>query len=728
MIFSVKSNHNIPMTWILLDNQATTNIFGNANLLNDIHEVTTPLHIHGITGVLMITQQGTLPGHGTVWYHPQISVNILSMAKLKQQYHITYDSGKDNAFIVREHDNTQAKYIFHESYDGLYYHEVNGTQQIYITTATENKQKYSQSDVKRADGVRALQKVIGHPTAKQLSYLLDHHLIPNSPFTSHDVQRAEQIYGPDLGNLKGKTTRCNPPTVDQIMQQCPDTIIEQYGNVMLSADVMHVNGIPFFVTRSRHIHFGTVDVLPSLQAIDIGAALRRVVNIYSHGGFQVTTAQMDGAFAGLHDVCNQLQVTLNTTSRDEHVGDVERYIRTVKERMRGISNTIPFKRLTRNMVMELAKVMVYWLNSVPSNTGISPTMSPRKIITGQLLDYHKHCRYEFGEYVQTHEEHDNSLLSRTVGAIALRPTGNQQGGYFFMSLHTGRIINRLHATKLPMPSEVIIRVDQLAKAQNMIPSLAFGNRDNRLITQDIIDDDETENAYIPTDEADSTLYYDQETSLTQMVNNDTASDIEENNDTPHSDMPTDMIHVNNAATVSTMTNEMTTPTGTGNNQVIPLLDVVEEDDRSEEDDQNSAIQCLEEDIETPMNTSHDESNQKDEQQNIAPAPMENIADKTMDDEMDAKYGTRSTRWNLRQRKQRTYDHKYDEHAEIYVAQSSEATLATPQMPIHQGLKLFGSQGISAVKAELQQLHDLKVMEAKPLKKPKNGKHWGISCF
>ena len=387
MIFSVKSNHNIPTTWILLDNQATTDIFGNANLLNDIHEVTAPLYIHGITGVLMIKQQGTLPGHGTVWYHPQVSINILSMAKLKQQYHITYDSGKDSAFIVKEHDNTQTKYIFHESDDGLYYHEVNNTQQIYITTVTENKQKYSQNDVKRADGVRALQKVIGHPTAKQLSYLLDHHLIPNSPFTSHDVRRAEQIYGPDLGNLKGKTTRRNPPTVDQIMQQCPDTIIEQYGNNMLSADVMHVNGIPFFITRSRHIHFGTVDVLPSLQAIDIGAALRRVVNIYARGGFQVTTALVDGAFAGLHDVCNQLQVTLNTTSRDEHVGDVERYIRTVKERMRGISNTIPFKRLTRNMVMELAKAMVYWLNSVPSNTGVSPMMSPRTIIMGQLLDY-----------------------------------------------------------------------------------------------------------------------------------------------------------------------------------------------------------------------------------------------------------------------------------------------------------------------------------------------------
>ena len=109
--------------------------------------------------------------------------------------------------------------------------------------------------------------------------------------------------------------------------------------------------------------------------------------------------------------------------------------------------------------------------------------------------------------------------------------------------------------------------------------------------QDIIDDDESENAYIPTDEADSTLYYDQETSLTQMVDTDTAADIEENNDTPHSDMPTDMIQVNDSATVSTMTNEMTTPTGTGNNQVIPLSDI------AEEDDQNGVIQSLEEDIE-----------------------------------------------------------------------------------------------------------------------------------
>ena len=609
---------------------------------------------------------------------------------------------------MREHDTTQVKYIFQESHDGLYYHDVSNTQQIYITTVTENKQKYSQSDVKRADGVRALQKIIGHPTARHLSYLLDHHLIPNSPFTSHDVRSAEQIYGPDLGNLKGKTTRRNPPTVDHIIQQCPPTIIEQYGNIILSADIMHVNGIPFFVRRSHHIHFGTVDVLPSLQAVDIGVALCCVINMYACGGFQVTTAMMDRAFAGLHDVCNQLQVTLNTTSRDEHVGDVERYIRTIKERMRGVSNTIPFKRLTRNMVMELAKAVVYWLNSVPSNMGVSPTMSPRTIITGQLLDYHKHCQYEFGEYVQTHEEHDNSLLSRTVGVIALRPTGNQQGGYFFMSLHTGHIINRLHTTKLPMPAEVITRVGQLAKTQNMIPSLAFGNQDNRLIMQDITDDDETENAYTPIEEADSTMYYDTEVSLAPEENADTSAHIEETNNVPHSNIPTDMIQLNDSVTVSTVTDDMTTLTGTDNNQLVSLPDI------AEEENQDETIQNLDHNMEATLNTSQDEINDNDKQQNIEQVPVDTIVDTTLDDEMNAKYGSRTTRWNLCQRKQQTFDHKYDENAEIYVAQVLEATLATPQMPIRRGLKLFGSEGISAVKAELQQLHDLKVMEAKPL--------------
>ena len=74
---------------------------------------------------------------------------------------------------------------------------------------------------------------------------------------------------------------------------------------------------------------------------------------------------------------------------------------------------------------------------------------------GMSTDYSHHCHLEFGDYVQTHEQHDNSMNLRTIGAIALCQTGNAQGGYFFLSLTTGKVINCLHWTSLPMPNEVI---------------------------------------------------------------------------------------------------------------------------------------------------------------------------------------------------------------------------------------------------------------------------------
>ena len=217
-----------------------------------------------------------------------------------------------------------------------------------------------------------------------------------------------------------------------------------------------------------------------------------------------------------------------------------------------------------------------------------------------------------------------------------------------MSLHTGHIINRLHATKLPMPAEVITRVDQLARTQNMLPSLAFGNRDNQLVMQDITDDRETEDAYIPTDEADSTMYYDTEVSLIPDEEVNTSSHNETNN-APHMNIPTDMIQMNDSLTVSTVTDDVTqaeTPTAAENDQLASLSEV------DEEENQDQASQRLEHNMELTMDTSQDENNHNDKQQNnIAQMPVDTNVDTPLDNEMNTKYGTQTTRWNLRQRKQ-----------------------------------------------------------------------------
>ena len=127
---------------------------------------------------------------------------------------------------------------------------------------------------------------------------------------------------------------------------------------------------------------------------------------------------------------------LNTVSRDEHVPEVERHIRTLKERCRSVVNALPFKKMPNRMVAELVYAMTFWLNAFPAADGVSAHMSPREIVTGLMVDAKKHCVVPFGAYVQTHEQHDNSMAPRTIGAIALRPSGNDQGGHYFLSLTT----------------------------------------------------------------------------------------------------------------------------------------------------------------------------------------------------------------------------------------------------------------------------------------------------
>jgi hypothetical protein len=118
-------------------------------------------------------------------------------------------------------------------------------------------------------------------------------------------------------------------------------------------------------------------------------------------------------------------VGLNVCSNAKHVPKIEHFICTVKERAQRMYNLVPFSQFPILLIKEMVTVCVFWLNMFPPNNGISPTLSPRAMMTGFTLDYAKHCRPEFGSYVLTHEDHDNSMQSCTTGAIApaLQATG-----------------------------------------------------------------------------------------------------------------------------------------------------------------------------------------------------------------------------------------------------------------------------------------------------------------
>ena len=83
-----------------------------------------------------------------------------------------------------------------------------------------------------------------------------------------------------------------------------------------------------------------------------------------------------------------------------------------------------YSRIPGVLVSELVYAVTLWINSFTSKDGVSTTLIPRAIITGQSIEFNKHCLLKFVEYVHTQEYGYNSMESHTFGALAIHTTGS----------------------------------------------------------------------------------------------------------------------------------------------------------------------------------------------------------------------------------------------------------------------------------------------------------------
>ncbi|KAL7559814.1 hypothetical protein ACA910_003978 [Epithemia clementina (nom. ined.)] len=241
--YSFLHGHIIPASRILLDNQSTVDIFSNPQLLRNIHSTDQSMKIHCNAGVAITNQQGILPGYANVWYHPQGIANILSLAQVKEKYKVTFDSSNGNEFHVFKPDGTIKHFV--QAPSGLYYHDTSTGNTTLVNTVEQNKAKYTQADYACAVLARKIQQIIGRPSTAHFISIVKQRLLPNCPVTPDDIRAAEHIFGPDVGALKGKMVRQQPPAVQVDTQPIPLPILEGYRNVVLAGDVMYINRIQF---------------------------------------------------------------------------------------------------------------------------------------------------------------------------------------------------------------------------------------------------------------------------------------------------------------------------------------------------------------------------------------------------------------------------------------------------------------------------------------------------
>ena len=81
---------------------------------------------------------------------------------------------------------------------------------------------------------------------------------------------------------------------------------------------------------------------------------------------------------------------INLASSNEHVPEIERKTRMLKERCRADQHGLPFQQIPKLLNIHIVLQTVKLLNFFPTKGGISDTLIPKTIISGEILDYKIH--------------------------------------------------------------------------------------------------------------------------------------------------------------------------------------------------------------------------------------------------------------------------------------------------------------------------------------------------
>ena len=316
------------------------------------------------------------------------------------------------------------------------------------------------------------------------------------------------------------------------------------------------------------------------------------------------------------------------------------------------------------------------------------------------------------------------MMSQTVGALALRPTGNAQGGFYFLSLSTGRVLNRLRATALPMPDIVVDQVHRMAWQQRANPGLLFGDRSVGEVNHEDMDessDHDDDDDYVPEDDdtddgqdgedgpADNGLDAGDGSGPHDCNYEDTGS-IESEHSEYEDDDVTNMGDVNTNTDTDVNSDQLHGGDEAGTPENLGVPHVGESNDNQVE---SEGVDEPNIEITQPAADNVEHMEERDDDQSADAQSLGTV--ETCDEKED------KTGYNLRRHRERSYKHLYDPEVfdvdkgndgkgGVMLTTTNGGSEETGQMSMKKGLKVFGEPGYATVKKDMQQLHDRKVMQ------------------
>jgi len=212
----------------------------------------------------------------------------------------------------------------------------------YATLVTENKASFTRREIEGADKAKSLFRSLGMPSYQALIDAIENSHIHDCPVTAAELKHCVYINGPKIAILKGETKRKQPLHVPHLYSvPLPKSINDHHSIIDLYVDFFYVHGIPFLHSISENYQFRTVEATRGRSKADMLAGLRKILHVYNYRNINIRTIHANNEFSCITNDISPL--LLNVAPAGDHVPWVERLIQTIKNHIRTIIHSLPFK-------------------------------------------------------------------------------------------------------------------------------------------------------------------------------------------------------------------------------------------------------------------------------------------------------------------------------------------------------------------------------------------------
>ena len=96
-------------------------------------------------------------------------------------------------------------------------------------------------------------------------------------------------------------------------------------------------------------------------------------------------------------------LSINHTSANETIPDIELLIRVVRERKISVRHSLPLNKTPKLLTIYIIFKFIRMINYFPVKGGISFILSTKTIMTSETIHYKQHLGLNIGKYFQVHE-------------------------------------------------------------------------------------------------------------------------------------------------------------------------------------------------------------------------------------------------------------------------------------------------------------------------------------